>query len=189
MDDPYSHGYGYEGKSIPVSVYWWPDMIIFVSWVWIWGSNTRLSSADSEAEHGRPAGRDVPALAFLTHPSNQSLIIAERKASAPWRGPGQKRGTFTSAPLATGCLGQTTILPVPMARWPAGTKPSAQGGLASCTPLLSSPLLCCPLLYPLATGYACGRAVQLGLAVPQLATNRRALLRSHAARGSLGAPL
>lgn len=37
--------------------------------------------------------------------------------------------------------------------------------------LLSSPLLCCPLLYPLATGYACGRAVQLGLAASASASD------------------
>jgi hypothetical protein len=36
MGDPYPHGYGYGGKSIPTSVYGWPDRVIFVSWVWIW---------------------------------------------------------------------------------------------------------------------------------------------------------
>jgi hypothetical protein len=41
MGDPYPHGYGYGGKSIPASVYGWPGGVIFVSWVWVWGSNTR----------------------------------------------------------------------------------------------------------------------------------------------------
>jgi hypothetical protein len=27
------------GKSIPTSVHGWPDGVIFVSWVWVWGSN------------------------------------------------------------------------------------------------------------------------------------------------------
>jgi hypothetical protein len=41
MGDPYLRGYGYGGKSIPTSVYGWPDGIIFLSWVWVWGSKTR----------------------------------------------------------------------------------------------------------------------------------------------------
>jgi hypothetical protein len=41
MGDPYPRGYGYGGKSIPTSVYGWPGGVIFLSWVWVWGSNTR----------------------------------------------------------------------------------------------------------------------------------------------------
>jgi hypothetical protein len=43
MGDPYPRGYGYvyEGKSIPTSVYGWSDRVIFLSWVWVRGSNTR----------------------------------------------------------------------------------------------------------------------------------------------------
>jgi hypothetical protein len=33
-------GLGYGGKFIPTSGYGWPDGVIFLSWVWIWDSNT-----------------------------------------------------------------------------------------------------------------------------------------------------
>jgi hypothetical protein len=45
MGDSYPHGYGYGGKFIPISVYGWPDKIIFVSWVWVRGIPIVISSA------------------------------------------------------------------------------------------------------------------------------------------------
>jgi hypothetical protein len=39
--DSYPHEYVYEGKSIPTSEYEWSDEIIFLSWVWVYDSNTR----------------------------------------------------------------------------------------------------------------------------------------------------